>query len=169
MRYNHILITEVFLTSLCSPSDLRNRLPSIAHPKYEGVRVSRKQLLGDSDSGHEDEVEGRNKEGSELGDDGDNISSQGSEDEGGQNWEETEQRSEDEGPSESEGEESDGAEEDIPRKPAQQQQPKEREDPSEDLTSTIKKTRENDLMKGQAIKRQIVSVFDYPSYFLINH
>ncbi|KDR67972.1 hypothetical protein GALMADRAFT_129808 [Galerina marginata CBS 339.88] len=130
------------------PSSLRNRLPSIAHPKYEGVRASRKQLLEESDDAQDDEVEEDSEEDGDIGVEDEDMDS----DEGeGQAWERGDPRSENEEEelSESEEMEQDEAFSNEPRLPATDQ------DPIEDVASALKQTRVEDLKKGEAVKRQI--------------
>ncbi|KJA15245.1 hypothetical protein HYPSUDRAFT_48566 [Hypholoma sublateritium FD-334 SS-4] len=140
------------------PSTLRNKLPSVADAKYEGIRVSRKQLLEDEEEGSdEDKEEEQGRDGLEEGasndeddldsdDQGDGGSLQGSHDHI------FERRlpsasEESDGDSESEGEKP-LTPEHLKQGPADQALP-------DDVTSTLQKTRENDIKKGQAVKRQI--------------
>ncbi|KAF9477766.1 TRAUB-domain-containing protein [Pholiota conissans] len=145
------------------PSILRNQLPSVADPKYEGVRVSRKQLLEDSDEGlvEDDENDdgdvehpGHGESGEQGIEDGDDVDSDHNE----------------EGfrdhlfgrriPAESEGSEAnseeEGKEEEEEEEERQEEHQRQVDDePSEDVTSTLKKSRETDIKKGQAVKRQL--------------
>lgn len=134
-------------------------MPSVADAKYEGIRVSRKQLLEDEEEGSdEDKEEEQGRDGLEEGasndeddldsdDQGDGGSLQGSHD----------RIFERRLPSASE--ESDGGSESEGEKPLtpehSKQGPADQALP-DDVTSTLQKTRENDIKKGQAVKRQIV-------------
>ncbi|KAF9564265.1 TRAUB-domain-containing protein [Agrocybe pediades] len=150
------------------PSKLRNRLPSVADPKYEGVRVSRKQLLEEVSEEEESFDEDEDDE-DDMRHGGDGMSS-GIEDMGGEYGmgSEDEEDGEREEPSESEesrqsGEEEEREEEEeeeeAPRPSQKRSQPHEESQPqvqpTGDATSTLKKTREEDLKKGKAVKRQI--------------
>lgn len=154
---NCVLSPKILLSP--RPSALRNRLPSVADAKYEGVRVSRKQLLEDSVEGsdeheHEEQAEGglekyasNDEDDVDSDDQGEGGSVQGSHDHV------FERRlpsasEESDGGSESEGE-------NPPTLEPSEQVPA-AQVPSDDVTSTLQKTRENDIKKGQAVKRQIV-------------
>lgn len=133
------------------PSALRNRLPSVADAKYEGVRTSRKQLLEDTDdSVNEDSDEGQaevtnNSSGNEESDDDERepivgrISAT--------------RLPDDEAPSESEEEESE-EERSAPRRRLPSTDAS-REQPAEDVALNLKQTRADDVKKGQSVKRQI--------------
>ncbi|KAJ7281886.1 apoptosis antagonizing transcription factor-domain-containing protein [Mycena rebaudengoi] len=116
------------------PSALR-RLQSIADPKYEGVKTSRKQLMESSD-----------EEPSEVEEDypGDESESDNpSQDEGQDSPEESEPEK---GASEEE--------RSAPLQPLPKQSTSD-SNPVEDLPSTLKQTREEDRKKGKAVSQQI--------------
>ena len=138
--------------SIISPSTLRNRLPSVAHPKYEGVKASRKQLLEDSDEENELDED----EDADLREESD-LEERMEEHEGAELLQNGEIPSESD--NETEGEES-GEEEPASRLPPTQPSTKdaERED---DMTTTLSKIREEDLKKGQAVKRQLVRAAEF--------
>ncbi|KAF8972656.1 apoptosis antagonizing transcription factor-domain-containing protein [Flammula alnicola] len=135
------------------PSSIRNRFPSVADAKYEGVRISRKQLLEDTDddlsdeNNEEDPEDFGNVEGEEEDMDSQTRPTETPYREG------SEQLSNGRAPSDSE-EGGDGSEddEDVPEK---QPSNKLQEGHTEDVTSSLKKTREDDMKKGQAVKKQI--------------
>lgn len=114
---------------------------------------------------HEEEDGSEGDEHEELEE---NSYSNGIQEEDGEDEEERERRSEDEGPSESE--ESEGSVEGESRP---QSSPKTTQNSGDDNThlddiaSTLKKTRESDLLKGQAVKRQIVRVL--PDFLFFHH
>lgn len=121
------------------PSSLR-RLQSVADPKYEGVKTSRKQLMESSD-----------QEPSDLeDDDADGDSESGAEGEEGEQHDDSQSI-----PSESEPEET--GEERQTTLPSGKQSDTEL-DPAEDLPSTLRKTREEDRTKGKAVSQQIVRI-----------
>lgn len=140
---------SLLILYLVRPSALRNRLPSVADAKYEGVRTSRRQLLedtddsvdGDSDEGHAD-----NHVGNEESDDGEREPTAGRII--------ATRLPDDEAPSESEEEESEGEQSTslhgLPSTYAS------REAPTEDVALNLKQTRHDDVKKGQSVKRQIV-------------
>ncbi|KAJ7089669.1 apoptosis-antagonizing transcription factor [Mycena belliarum] len=117
------------------PSTLR-RLQSVADPKYEGVKTSRKQLI-DADDPATSEYEDYHESGSDKP----------SEDE-------EEPAQEDDGsiPSRSESEE---ASERPERTPASRNQPSPEAEVAEDLPSTLREKREEDRKKGKAVSQQI--------------
>ncbi|KAF8159798.1 apoptosis-antagonizing transcription factor [Crassisporium funariophilum] len=144
------------------PSSLR-KLQSIAAPKYVGVRTSRKQLMeslegGISDSADDDDDEEEDEDDINEGStspemEGDDIR--------GHNLELNRDASDGSGPSESEGSasESGNEEQDDGRASMTQnshsQKPLEDSTPVEDMSTVLKQTREQDLKKGQAVKRQV--------------
>lgn len=146
------LFNSLLILYLDRPSALRNRLPSVADAKYEGVRTSRRQLLedtddsvdSDSDEGHAEAV--NNYVGNEESDDDEKEST------AGRIF--ATRLPNDEAPSESEEEESEGEQSaslhGLPSTYAS------REVPTEDLALNLKQTREDDMKKGQSVKRQIV-------------
>ncbi|TFK39409.1 apoptosis-antagonizing transcription factor [Crucibulum laeve] len=139
------------------PSSLRKMHDSIADPKYEGVRTSRRQLMDEGNdeqigSGVEESSFNSGEEGSEFEDEGAaGFDGSGEEDEEG---------SSEEGPSESEEGEQEGgdSEEERPQpqlaKLSYSKRPAEAE-PVEDISSTLRKTREEDRNKGKSVSRQI--------------
>ncbi|KAJ7453982.1 apoptosis-antagonizing transcription factor [Mycena galericulata] len=118
------------------PSALR-RLQSVADPKYEGVKTSRKQLMEESDrdlGNLEDDSPDENSES-------DAQSNRGGDDE-----------DDDQSiPSESEPEETNEEPEGTSPPKRSNLEP----DPAEDLPSTMRKTREEDRKKGKAVSQQI--------------
>ncbi|KAF5316444.1 hypothetical protein D9619_006125 [Psilocybe cf. subviscida] len=136
-------------------SALRNRLPSVADPKYEGVRISRKDLLNDSDPDdlEDDDDEGQADEDED--EDEEEVDSEGESHDGSIHGHTA--SSPVHTPSES-GEESDKASEDVTEEQpvSQRRAPQTDEtEPNADMTSSLAQTRENDMKKGQAVKRQI--------------
>lgn len=142
---------SLLILYLARPSALRNRLPSVADAKYEGVRTSRRQLLEDT----EDSVDGDSDEGdpeitnnylgNEESDDGEKGSTVG--------------RifairlPDDEAPSESEEESEEEQSASLHGLPSTSTS---REVPTQDLALNLKQTRDDDMKKGQSVKRQIV-------------
>jgi protein AATF/BFR2 len=143
---------SLLILYLVRPSALRNRLPSVADAKYEGVRTSRRQLLEDTDDsvdGDSDEGDpeiANNYLGNEESDDGEKGSTVGRIF--------AARLPDDEAPSESEKEESEGEQSaslhDLPSTSAS------RVVPTQDLALNLKQTRDDDMKKGQSVKRQIV-------------
>jgi protein AATF/BFR2 len=128
-------------------------LPSVADAKYEGVRTSRRQLLEDTDDsvdGDSDEAHAQvanNYVGNEESDDDEKEATVGRifatrlpDDEAP--WESEEEESEREQSTSFQG---------LPSTYAS------REVPTEDLALNLKQTRDDDVKKGQSVKRQIVS------------
>ncbi|KAJ7149531.1 apoptosis-antagonizing transcription factor [Mycena crocata] len=116
------------------PSTLR-RLQSVADPKYEGVKTSRKQLMEESDQEASDFDEN-------YSEDNDESDVQSGDDEGKSV------------PSQSEREEI--SEEERPTSPpAKRANPEPELDAADDLPSALKKTREDDRKKGKAVSQQI--------------
>lgn len=141
------------------PSTLRNRLPSVADPKYEGVRVSRKQLLEDLDEASDDDEDNVEQD---ANDDEDAMDSEDERD--GESLQENHDHTfERRLPSASE--ESDVEDEDedvtVAKKPHREpsSESSTEQQPTDDMTSNLQKSRENDIKKGQAVKRQIVRIF----------
>ena len=134
------------------PSSLRRMQQSVADPKYEGVRTSRKELMENEEesiSGEDDE-ESHHDEDKEEG------------------------RVRFDVPSEKQPRKSNGAisDEDITSESEQRgirditsnrnipsKRQSENLGPTEDVSSTLKKKREEDLEKGRAVKRQVVCPF----------
>lgn len=147
------------------PSSLRKLQDSIANPKYDGVRTSRKALL-EPDDPPEDEEQSQSEE-SGLRRSLANLDDEDESEEDFQGFGIGDQGpwgTEDESPDEGEDEDPDEEEEEEPEfntKPvAVPSSGQETEDvePSGDLTSTLKNAREADRRKGKAVRRQIVSV-----------
>jgi Ca2+-dependent lipid-binding protein len=145
------LAAKVQLTvSQYRPSELRKLQDSLADPKYEGVRTSRKALEErqyeeseiDSED-EEDEFAGLHGGSSDVDRDGEEPdNSEGDES----------QMNEDE---DSEGDSEDVTDEAPPSslRPPKRPAPEQEEDP----TSALKQAREADKKKGQAVAKQIVS------------
>ncbi|KAJ7746894.1 apoptosis-antagonizing transcription factor [Mycena maculata] len=118
------------------PSTLR-RLQSVADPKYEGVKTSRKQLMEDDDH-----------EPSDLEDD----YPEGHSDSDAQNSRNGDEEDDNQSvPSENEPEENEELRAASP--PPKQSNPE--PEPADDLPSTLRKTREEDRKKGKAVSQQI--------------
>ena len=144
---------------------------SVTDPKYESVRTSRKQLMEseeEDDSGDDDE------ESHQEGDEEDEEESEDDEDENEerhvrfdilseeQPWKSNGAVSDDDVPSECEdgNEEYERGKEDITSNGnTPSKQPFQSVGPTEDMSSTLKKKREEDLQKGQAVNRQVVCLF----------
>ncbi|EKM81940.1 hypothetical protein AGABI1DRAFT_70492 [Agaricus bisporus var. burnettii JB137-S8] len=124
------------------PSTLRKSRDSIADPKYEGVKTSRRKLMESEDE--EDNIEDQDEESS---DDDERI-------QGEQGWD-------DEIPSDSE-QEGDQQESEIEaageeRIAARSGERKKEDEPTQvdHLSNVLRKTREEDLKKGKALVRQL--------------
>ncbi|KAJ7623459.1 apoptosis antagonizing transcription factor-domain-containing protein [Roridomyces roridus] len=113
------------------PSALR-RLQSIADPKYEGVKISRKQLMESGDEPSDLESEG-DMEGEDLDNESDSEDAQS----GGDDDEEVPQ----------------SEPEEVEKMPPQKSNSD--AEPVEDLPASLKKTREDDRRKGKAVSQQI--------------
>ncbi|KAJ6581217.1 apoptosis-antagonizing transcription factor [Mycena capillaripes] len=121
------------------PSTLR-RLQSVADPKYQGVKTSRKQLMEGSDDGEPSDFE----EDDPRGESESNAESENEE----------EQEQDGSVPLQSEPEEASESEErQEPSPPPKRVNPE--PEPAEDLPSTLQKTREEDRKKGKAVAQQI--------------
>ncbi|KAJ7257927.1 apoptosis antagonizing transcription factor-domain-containing protein [Mycena haematopus] len=127
------------------PSVLR-KLQSVADPKYAAVKTSRKQLMEGSDGEPSDFEEEENYP------QGDNDEAR-SDDESG----DEEDRNDDESvPSQSEPEEESDSEKRHAPAPPPPKPPKDSgPEPADDLTSTLRKTRDEDRKKGKAVSQQI--------------
>jgi len=146
-------------TSFSSTSSLRNALPSVADQKYEGVRTSRKALLEESED--EEEEEHSQGDGSEeagaMHDDDEEVISE--EDGFGDVGDGEGQHSDEGSPSGSEEGDDEPNEEDEEPVADPIGPPKSNgrtEGPQGDISSTLKRAREEDLLKGHAVKRQLV-------------
>ena len=140
---------------------------SVADPKYDGVRTSRKELMEDDEEHNSEDSEESHHDEDE-------------EDSGEEEEQSKEGRVRFDIPSEKQSRKSNGAisDEDItsesedgselsqrgdrnitsnPNISSRQQS--ENLEPTEDISSTLKKKREEDLEKGQAVKRQVVCPF----------
>lgn len=143
---------------------------SVTDPKYESVRTSRKQLMEseeDDDSGDDDE------ESHQEGDEEDEEESEDDEDENEerhvrfdilseeQPWKSNGAVSDDDvSECEDGNEEYERGKEDITSNGnTPSKQPFQSVGPTEDMSSTLKKKREEDLQKGQAVNRQVVCLF----------
>ncbi|KAF5338614.1 hypothetical protein D9611_012816 [Ephemerocybe angulata] len=142
------------------PSTLRKMADSIADPKYDGVRTSRKTLAEQDELSGEDNEEDEDQREGEGQDDDESSEEefQGFGIEGPWSGEEDEDEDEDE--------ESEGSEEEEYIQPPPKSKPAadttsakrsapEAEEPSGDLTSTLKTAREADRRKGKAVAKQI--------------
>ncbi|KAF9447513.1 TRAUB-domain-containing protein, partial [Macrolepiota fuliginosa MF-IS2] len=128
------------------PSSLRKLHDSIADPKYDGVKTSRKKLMEFSDEEREDRAE-ESEEGDDEGVDGEDEDV-----EEGEGWDDEEV------PSGSEEEDSESEEEGhdvIRRSPPSTKRKAEETGQTDDLGNTLQKTREEDLRKGKAVMRQL--------------
>ena len=121
---------------------------SVADPKYEGVRTSRKELIENEDNSGEDDEESYHEEDeeSEEGRVRFDVPSEDEEDHSGEDEESHHDEDEEES-------EEGRVRFDLP--PEKQKNL----GPTEDVTLTLKKKREEDLEKGQAVKRQVVRPF----------
>jgi protein AATF/BFR2 len=154
-----IRVLKVFWLSN-RPSSLRKLQDSIGDPKYDGVRTSRKALLEQEDQPPEGEDGGEENGGSNEFADNDDDDESEEEFQGFGVGVEGPWGSEDE----DEDEETDEEEEDELETPKSKpsaipssKRKAEEEEPSGDLTSTLKSAREADRRKGKAVGRQIVS------------
>ena len=158
---------------------------SVADPKYEGVRTSRKELMENEEeynSGEDDDEESHHEEDGEEGRVRFDVPSDNEEDNSGEDDDESHHDEEiEEGrvrfdvPSEkqpwksnravpdeditSEGEDGSDASQRGNRDITPSKQQSKNLGAAEDMSSTLKKKREEDLEKGQAVKRQVVCLF----------
>ena len=137
------------------PSTLRRMNQSVADPKYDGVRTSRKALMEseEEDSSGEDDGESHHDEDEEESEERRVRFDVPSEK---QPRKTNETISDEDISSENE----DGSE--VSQRGSRDNrntQQLENLEPTEDMSSTLKKKREEDLEKGQAIKRQVVCSF----------
>ena len=147
---------DILIFVMFRPSSLRKMHQSVADPKYDGVRTSRKELMEseeEDDSGEEhDEDEEEGEEGRVRFD----IPSekQPRKSNGAISDEDITSESED-GSEVSQRESRDiTSNRNTPSK-----QQSENLEPTENMSSTLKKKREEDVEKGQAVKRQVVCPF----------
>lgn len=162
MRINFLKIFIRILsdfTSFLSTSSLRNALPSIADQKYEGVRTSRKALLEESEDEEEEEHSQGDgpEEAGAMDDDDEEVISE--EDDFGDVGDGEGQHSDEGSPSGNEEEDNEPDEEDEEPVAEPMGPPKSNgrtEGLQEDISSTLKRAREEDLLKGHAVKRQVV-------------
>ncbi|PPQ63391.1 hypothetical protein CVT24_005656 [Panaeolus cyanescens] len=135
------------------PSTLRKSLHSISDPKYEGKKTSRKALLDDSNE--EMESEGDEEENDEDGgvSDDENDVSFGGEPFGAEDGSEAEPESASESEEEEEGGHGGSASEEDDED--DQQGRSEAKEQVEDMSSVLKKSREEDTRKGFAVKSQM--------------
>lgn len=134
---------------------------SIADPKYEGVKTSTKKLMEISDDEDEGGDKGEEEKESEGVDEG--VGEEESDDDGEELQEEGEEW-DDDVPSDSE--EESGGEEETEEEEQQEERKgslttkrrmEEETGRPDDLKNTLQKTREEDLRKGKAVIRQLVS------------
>lgn len=172
LTYSHII---TFLCCGSRPSSLRKLHDSIADPKYEGVKMSRKMLMEMSDVDEEGDLgDGENEAGAGEMDEEDDYDE---EVRGGEDWNNgTPSESEDEFEDEEGEEEEEEAEEVVEETEEQSEEEsspeglqttplkrKSREETTANntLQNTLQKTREEDLRKGKAVLRQLVSIFPW--------
>lgn len=142
------------LIYLSSPSALRKLHDSVADPKYEGVKTSRKHIFDDDDS-DEDAMEENPLDAALGADDGsDDGQSDGGEDSEG---EEGSEQGDDVGDND-QGDHSDTRPSPPPKKVAFSK-PAEK---SDDLAATLKRSRDADRLKGKAVSRQLVNTVCLP-------
>ncbi|KAG8964692.1 rRNA-processing protein bfr2 [Tulasnella sp. 419] len=125
------------------PSQLRNRqqLDSIADPKYVGVRTSRSKIFDEDEDGEDEDEDESMKDPDEDEESDERESDEDAMKDDGQGFEKQSNGREDsEGSQTSEGEEQDEEDED-------------KED--NQLADALRKTREQDRLKGKAITRQL--------------
>ncbi|KAF8629041.1 hypothetical protein AX15_003542 [Amanita polypyramis BW_CC] len=140
------------------PSTLQKYRDSIADPKYEGVRITRKSLMEESS---EEDMTGDDEDEDDWGNGGESVvepEESGGEDEEGS---EAEWGGDEEG---SEGEwEEDEEEEDMQERIDRQfaskktfnQESNKEEEEAENMSTELKRKREDDKRKGKAVSRQI--------------
>jgi protein AATF/BFR2 len=138
------------------PSSLRRMNQSVADTKYEGVRTSRKELMEnesgeDDEESHHEEDEEESKKGRVRFD----VPSEK------HPWKSNGAISDDDIPSESEdgSEASQRGSRDITSHRNTPSKPSENLGPTEDVSLTLKKKREEDIEKSHAVKRQVVCFF----------
>ncbi|KAG6868416.1 hypothetical protein C0993_003360 [Termitomyces sp. T159_Od127] len=131
------------------PSLLRKQHDSVSDLKYEGVKMTRKELEDDSDDDASNESEG-------SGFEEDGRSSVADDDEE-REWEEDGEKREERGEQEDEEDEGDDDEAaPIPlKKSISEKRPAQEREHEEDISSELSKKREADRNKGKAVSRQI--------------
>lgn len=134
------------------PSALRNLQASVADPKYDGVRTSRKQLMEDSDLEGSNGGEDFDEEDEEGG--GEDLDKDERDDEVDGGVEDSEESVEEE--EVQSGSEKD-AEEEVsePEFPQTSRKRSKSPEAAEDMTSAMKVKREEDRKKGKAVAKQI--------------
>ncbi|KAF9054583.1 apoptosis-antagonizing transcription factor [Panaeolus papilionaceus] len=135
------------------PSSLLKSLHSIADPKYEGTKTSRKALMEASDEEMNSDMEGDEEGDSHEGGEYDEDDSFGGEEQG-ESEEGPESASESEGEEENEGT-NDEEEHDEHGEKDEHQGDDEAKEKIDDMSSTLKKTKQEDLKKGRAVKDQM--------------
>ncbi|KDQ61606.1 hypothetical protein JAAARDRAFT_31067 [Jaapia argillacea MUCL 33604] len=141
------------------PSAIRKLHDSVADPKYDGVRISRKQLqfLVEEDDGHEEEEAGDDQtsedeitemNGRSLG--GDDESEGDVEEDG-----EKDLPSDSQSGWEDEEDESQHSPAPLPSKASKTKRLSQSPEPTQDISSTLAKTRQQDVKKGKAVSRQL--------------
>lgn len=131
-------------------SSLRKLHDSIADPKYEGVKTSRKKLLEISDE-DEDEDEGDEDVAEDEGRDGEEDFFK----EDALREEDPPSESEEDQEIESEAEEEEPENEKPSLPSTENLRPQEKSRTTDDLSNALQKTREEDLRKGKAVMRQL--------------
>lgn len=142
------------------PSILRKAQDSIADPKYDGVRVSRK-TLEESQGGSADEGE-EGLENDDLEVPGHSEDDEDSEDEYEEEEEEEEEESEEEPPRKTKPNTNGASNSNDPPEPELQQNGN-----VDDLSSTLAQKREEDKRKGRAVVKQLVRIILLCVEFLV--
>ena len=147
------MCSDINVYIFCSPSALRNLQASVADPKYDGVRTSRKQLMEDSDlegSNGEEDFDEEDEEGV-----GEDLDKDEYEDEVNGRVEASEE-SEDEEEAQSGSEKSTDEEVSEPESSQTSRKRSKSPEAAEDMTSAMRLKREEDRKKGKAVAKQIV-------------
>jgi protein AATF/BFR2 len=143
------------------PSTIR-RYDSIADPKYEGVKITRKSLMVEDDEVLSEEDE-------------DAQSQSGSDEEDEEEDSESNANYDDDEVPPSQGEENEDDEEEtksvsgtqLTEKPSAK--PEELAETVEVLSATLRQKREEDRRKGRSVLRQIVNLFPFGMFIYIIH
>ncbi|KAI0044742.1 TRAUB-domain-containing protein [Auriscalpium vulgare] len=127
------------------PSALRRMRDSIADPKYDGVKTSRKQLMEESDVGAEEEEEDGQSDDLDVDEEGSEANGQSEHDD---------QEDDLQSPSEREDEQDSEDEREEPPITGERETTGDAE-LVDDLSSTLRQKREEDRRKGKAVSRQL--------------
>jgi len=149
------------------PSTIR-RYDSIADPKYDGARITRKSLMVEDDEVFsEEEEDAQSQSGSEEEEEEEDASkSNGSYDDDGDDDDDDEVPSQGEENEDEEEPKSDSGTQ-LTAKPSAK--PEGLAETVEVLSATLRQKREEDRRKGRSVLRQIVSLFSFAMSIYIIH